>query len=590
MSPIKLGIQSKLFYYFLAIITVTLASGGLIIEEILVYGRMGNIQNDLLRHLRTIELMIKEIPVDVLHEHYPKLAIQLGRVLDMRVTFIDPHGVVVGDSAVNAGQLAHIENHAGRPEVVDAAAHGMGSITRYSSTIGADLFYMAYTVQSGADKVVVRLARSLKDLQDEITQLRQLVALSVLLALLMAAVMSGLASYLATKSLRRLVRQAMQITGSGHKERLVVNSQDEIGGLAASFNAMLGHLEQLMASVTLERDRLKTVLEGILDAVIAVDAYGRITLANHAALTLLGLKVTPIFRYLEEVLPRDQLDGLLPPYLGGVGHKEIELRGRNSRRVVVTSACTASDKGCIILMRDITERHRLQQIQRDFVASASHELRTPVSIIRLNAETLMDGALEDPEVSTGMVEAIFRQSLRLSQLVSDLLDISRLESGSHRLNPGTIQALSVAQRVEESLLPLREGKGIALFNQVDPELVVFADGSAMEQVLTNLVTNALKYTPSGGSVVLDGHKGEGDWVRFQVVDDGPGIPLEHHAFLFNRFYRVDPGRSREMGGTGLGLTIVKHLVEAMGGRVGLEAVLPHGCCFWFTLPTQPPGE
>ncbi|MBF0610295.1 MAG: HAMP domain-containing protein [Magnetococcales bacterium] len=586
MASLKIGIQLKLFVYFLVIISMTMASGGFIIEEFLVHWRMENIQISLLRHLRFIELMAKEIPPSVLHEHYPQLAKRMGDVLDMRVTFIDEGGWVVGDSAVSSSQLSTVENHKSRPEVQQALSHEAGTSTRHSSTTSEDLYYMAYVARLGEDRVVIRLARPLHDLQNEISQLRMLILSSLLVAFVLAAFMSGMASRMATRSLRTMVQQTARITGGDQRSRLEISSQDEIGGLAASFNTVLNHLEQLMASVALERDRLKAVLEGIVDGVMALDAYGRIILANHAVIQVLSLKMTPVSRFLEEILPRDQVDGLVPPYSDKVyqGEIELKLKGGGSKRIQVTAVPTQSDRGLIILMRDVTERHRMQQVQRDFIASASHELRTPVSIVRLNAETLLDGALEEHEMAITLVEAIFRQSLRLSQLIGDLLDLSRLESGSHHLNLTMVSAFDVLGRVEEGLFNMMESKNICYINQIPDELMVFADPSAFEQILTNLVGNAIKYTPADGQVEVKVKRLAGDWVCFMIQDNGPGIPEEHHPLLFNRFYRVDPGRSREMGGTGLGLAIVKHLVEAMAGKVGLDAVEPHGCCFWFTLP------
>ncbi|MBF0183905.1 MAG: HAMP domain-containing protein [Magnetococcales bacterium] len=584
--PSRIGIQFKLFAYFMLIICLALGIGGVVIETLLVSNRFEAIRQDLLRQLRTIELMITNMATGGTEESYSDLAQRLGTVLEMRVTIINTHGQVLGDSSIDRQHLLQVENHLHRPEVIAAMTAQTGTATRHSSTVNADLFYMAYKIAQGDRQLIVRLARPLHDLQQEITQLRQLVLGSLLLAMLLAVVMSLIAAHLATKPLRGLVAQAQKIAEGHPRKPLVVAAKDEIGGLADSFNCMLTQLEQSMDLVALERDRLRAVLEGILDAVVAVDASGHISLVNHAALTLFALDTAPIATHLSTLLPEDQLQGLLPPYLGDVCQKEITLTHLGEKRLQVSCACTKSDQGCIMLLRDITEKYRVQQMQREFVANASHELRTPVSIIRLNAETLMDDVEAEDEQSHFLLEGIFRQSLRLSKLVADLLDLSRLESGNMRFQPEPTAIRSMADQIVHSLHPLCREKNIQFDNQIDESLRLLVDPSALEQVLTNLFSNAFTYVPLAGQVILRLGAADPGWICLQVVDNGPGIPAAHHPRLFNRFYRIDSGRSREAGGTGLGLTIVKHLVESMHGKVGLHAVVPHGCCFWFTLPTE----
>ncbi|MEO5349743.1 MAG: ATP-binding protein [Magnetococcus sp. YQC-3] len=579
----KQSVQSKLFYYFLTIIILSLAVAGVIIEEVVVSVRMDLIRNDLLRHLRTVEWMVHSLPKPITPAAYHEMAGQLGAILAVRVSFIDDKGWVIGDSAVLPEDLHSIANHRDRPEVAEALIHGVGSATRSSTTVNTDLFYLAYAIRQEDQAMVVRLARPLQDLQDEIASLRGLVFFPALFAAMLAILMSRLAARLFTRPLRGLVKQAKLISGQQSNSRLVTDAQDEVGGLATSFNLVLNQLEEVMASVSLERDRLKIILEGILDGVIAVDRAGQILLVNQAAMSLFGLGTFPSACNLSELISGDQLAGLVPPCLDDVCRKEITLPGRDNKQLLVTATCTANGQGCILVLRDITEKNRLQQVQRDFIASASHELRTPVSIIRLNAETLIDGGNEPEEVNF-LVEAIYRHSLRMSQLITHLLDLSRLESGNYPLRCQSFLLLPVTQQVAESLHPWLESREITLINRIETDLTLFADPSAVEQILLNLVSNAIRYTPVRSRIVLwakPQHKNE---MMIAVEDNGEGIPEEHYPRLFGRFYRVDPSRSREMGGSGLGLTIVKHLVEVMGGGVGVTSVQPSGCCFWFTLP------
>jgi two-component system phosphate regulon sensor histidine kinase PhoR len=223
-------------------------------------------------------------------------------------------------------------------------------------------------------------------------------------------------------------------------------------------------------------------------------------------------------------------------------------------------------------------------MRRDFVANVSHELRTPVSVIRANTETLLEGALEDSEFAPKLIDAVHRNAERLTLIINDLLDLSRLEAGSYSLHSGRSCVRTVAERVAESLHEKADAKKSTIIVDLDPELAVMTDEAALFQVLVNYVENAIKYTPEGSTIRMEAHRRKTK-VRTSVRDNGPGIPAEYRNRIFERFFRVDPGRSREMGGTGLGLAIVKHLVEVMGGRVGVSPVEPNGSSFWLDLPS-----
>lgn len=237
----------------------------------------------------------------------------------------------------------------------------------------------------------------------------------------------------------------------------------------------------------------------------------------------------------------------------------------------------------MFLLEDVTTMRRLETMRRDFVANVSHELRTPVAVIRANAETLMAGAKDDPQMATRLIDGLHRNAERLARILADLLDLSRLDAGQYRLE---IAPTSVRAVTEQSLSTLEShalSRNITTVVHVADTLAVHADPKALDQILVNLIDNAIKYANPQGRVWIEANE-LGDDVRIDVRDDGPGIPEKHRERVFERFYRADPSRSREAGGTGLGLSIVKHLVESMGGTVGVEANVPRGCIFWFTLP------
>jgi two-component system phosphate regulon sensor histidine kinase PhoR len=283
------------------------------------------------------------------------------------------------------------------------------------------------------------------------------------------------------------------------------------------------------------------------------------------------------------LLPTIDVDDLLrtddaePPMV------ELDLPGPPPRRVLVHASRTAVRDGAVLLLEDVTDVRRLENVRRDFVANVSHELRTPVSVIRASAEALIDGGLDDKARAARFAAALHRNAERLSRLVSDLLDLARIESGRHAITMSTVCVADVVKGIVDNLQPIIDARHHSVVVDVPDDVIALADGSGLEQVLSNLLDNAAKYTPEVGRIVVRARHHD-QRVVIEVEDNGPGIPAEHRDRVFERFYRVDAGRSREMGGTGLGLSIVKHLVAIMDGDVRVEAAEPSGARFVVDLP------
>jgi two-component system phosphate regulon sensor histidine kinase PhoR len=372
-------------------------------------------------------------------------------------------------------------------------------------------------------------------------------------------------------------------------QRLPIPSNDELGRLAGSFNELVGELDHTLKSLAGERDRLETILEGMTEALLALDPEDRVTHVNRAALELLTLSQSPVGHGLIELVRVPALAELMERVHAERGAAESELLLPSSRQVLARAAPIKSTRGTILVMLDITEMRRLEKVRRDFVANVSHELRTPVSVIQANAETLLDGALSHPTRGPEFLGAILRNAQRLARLVSDLLDLSRIESGQLELEIQPTQVSSAVQRAVESIRGLATRKRLTVAANIADEICVMADSTAFDQILTNLIVNAVKYTPEDGHVEIRAEiagptTGADHAVHIEVCDDGAGIEPRHRMRIFERFYRVDPGRSRDMGGTGLGLSIVKHLVNAMRGEVGVTENPTGGSIFRVTLP------
>ncbi|HEY6003807.1 MAG TPA: ATP-binding protein [Anaeromyxobacter sp.] len=351
------------------------------------------------------------------------------------------------------------------------------------------------------------------------------------------------------------------------------------GGPAAELHDDVRELARLLDQRQLDRkaEAEQELLSALPEAAALVSKEGWVRVSNTAfdALAAAGRAagLTPL-----EITRSAELSEAVRRALEGTARRLDLVLGRETYLVHVAPLVRGE---VLVLMRDVTDAKRAEATRRDFVANASHELRTPVAAIRAAAETLLGGAIEDRSAARGFVEIVARHAERLSQLTQDLLDLSRLESRQWRFELARVDAAATSAQVVGLLAGAAREKGLALASEVPPGAAVLADARALEVVLVNLVDNAIKYTPKGGVTIRGQADGSG-WT-ISVVDTGPGIESHHLPRLFERFYRVDAGRSRDQGGTGLGLAIVKHLVHGMGGEVGVESG-ERGSRFWVRLP------
>ena len=385
-----------------------------------------------------------------------------------------------------------------------------------------------------------------------------------------------------TRDLRALVSRAGGAAPAG-------SEPDDLGALTGSVRRLTHELAETLGALRTERDHTRRVLEGLEEGVVLLDADGQVRTANQAAADLLGLGPADLGQSLPGRSRTPALADLLArAHAGEDATAEVALHHPGGeRRLLSAHARPLGPVGALVVLRDITEIRRLETMRRDFVANVSHELRTPVSIIRSSAEALADGALEDPAWAPQLLDAVTRNTLRLGRLINDLLRISRIEEGHLSLSTEPVELLPLAQEVVRILEPRRAARGQRFAVTVPDGLEVQADEGALEQILVNLLDNALLYTPARTTITVRAETAGGR-VRLEVADDGPGIAAHHHARVFERFYRVDAGRARDDGGSGLGLAIVKHLAEAMGGGVSLHNHPPRGAVFRVELPAAGP--
>ena len=354
---------------------------------------------------------------------------------------------------------------------------------------------------------------------------------------------------------------------------------DEIRQLTEWVNYLAADAARSHAGLARERVLLAAVAEGLTQGVIAVDAEHKIELLNDAARKMLHVSSSPVGEPLIEFVRVPEVFDLIDN--DEAGSAEVELSG--GTRALIRLARKWGGEGRVLLLEDVTTVRRLENVRRDFVANVSHELRTPVAVIRANAETLRAGAKDDPVMAPKLIDGLHRNAERLARILADLLDLSRLDAGQYRLEVVSVPLRALTEQSLSAVEPQVAQRNVEIEIEIAENLAVKADPKALDQILINLIDNAVKYTRNAGHVWVEA-KPEVDHVRIEIRDDGPGIAAKHRERVFERFYRADPSRSREAGGTGLGLSIVKHLVESMDGDVGVEPNLPQGSIFWLRLP------
>jgi two-component system phosphate regulon sensor histidine kinase PhoR len=335
----------------------------------------------------------------------------------------------------------------------------------------------------------------------------------------------------------------------------------------------------------------ETLFNSMIEGLLLLDENERIQLANRAFVQLFGVTVDVHGKTVLEVLRQHELAKLVEKVAAQkqvLGH-ELKLGGLSERWLQINAAAIfngeGKQQGTILVFHDLTRLKQLERTREEFVANVSHELRTPLSLIKGYTETLLDGAKDNPEVETKFLQTIQRNSERLQFLIEDLLTISELESGRLKMNLQSVRLRSLVDRVLEDFKTQAESRRVELKNEV-PDVTARADSDRLQQVLGNLIGNAIKYGRNDGHVGVTGHLSNGNSIELCVQDDGPGIPPESLERVFERFYRVDKARSREQGGTGLGLSIVKHIVQSHGGKVWAKSELGKGAAFYFTLPAK----
>lgn len=524
----------------------------------------------------------------------------LGEDSATRLTVIRADGLVIADSAENPSEM---DNHANRPEILAAGLHATGTATRFSNTLNTRMMYLALPVHTDGRLIgYVRTSLPLSAIDKRLSHFRNVVGLGVTLAAIVSLLIGVLLARHFVRPLVSMTAVADSMAQGDYRERLPATRKDEIGTLARAFNRMADISSERMDTIDTDRNKLSAILAGMVEGVVAVDPDERVVHMNDAAGNLLGaLPHESRDKPISEVTRIGELCEVLAATLREKrgAQRNLQLVTPSGDRVIEMHTSVLYDgqgelAGAVVVLHDVSRLHRLETVRRDFVANASHELKTPITAIRGIVETLIDDDKMPPAKLKRFLGKIRNQSLRLSALVGDLLSLSRLESQGEEAQRAPLDLrLDLRDVVLDStraLMPTGQERGITLETRLpQAPIEVAGDDEALCQAVTNLLDNALKYTPRGGRVWVR-LRTEGADAVIEVEDTGIGIEPRDRERIFERFYRVDKARSRELGGTGLGLAIVKHVARTHGGEVSVESVSGSGSTFRISLPVASPAS
>ncbi len=592
---LRRSIARKLTLTLVGFVALTTVTAGLYLNRALAAFAVETLEAGLasigrLLHDEARALVVRNAPPAEIHA----FAVRAARPTASRITVIAADGRVLGDSEVAVEDLPRVENHGTRPEVRAALAGRVGRDRRTSATINVSLLYVALPIVAGGRPIgVIRVALPLTAVTSSYAEIHRVMLAGGVVAL---AVAFGIGLFVAgrvTKPVVQMQAIARQMSEGDFTVRAPVRSPDEIGSLGRALNGLAARLREKIHDLGHEQAKATAILDGMIEGVIAVDGRDVILLMNERARSMFGLDATrgerkPFLEVirnteLHEVFRESRAAGE-----GSVSHRELRIASPVERRVQVNAVplrLAVDEVGVVMVLHDVTELRRLEQVRTEFVANVSHELRTPLTAIQGYLETLLSGALEERENARRFLDIVFRHTERLGRLLNDLTDLSNIEMGRVSLKLAPTRLDEVVDTVLAIMGPKAASGRVTLQSRLSSDLPsVLADRDRLVQIVINLVDNAVKYTSEGGRVTVQAQKPADGQIEVDVIDTGIGIPPADLPRITERFYRVDKARSRELGGTGLGLAIVKHLVFAHGGQLRIESEPGRGTTVRVTLP------
>lgn len=577
-------IRWRLTIAYIAIIWFAMTSVGLVLSYLIEKQYYVGYQRSLTSHAALVK--------SVIEDHYRQTGFtgnpdntcrELSNKINARVQIVGSGNRIIGDSS--RGPETSFQ-----PD--DPAEHlkSFGCRVCHPEARSSEIMVVSQPITFAGQKIAVaRVSSSLFAIKQTTARMRRIIFTALIIAAILAAALSQRLAFSIARPISEMSSVAKTMAEGDLSQRVTVSSSDEIGQLAASFNAMAIKIEKMLAEMTEDNDKMETILTTMADGIVFTDETGKVALFNKASEGIFDRRSEDVLgETIDELDLHPDLTKMVRETLKSQRMVRKELRMAEPSSTSLSAYCypvrdqSSNVKGSVIVLHDLTEIRRHEKSQKEFVANVSHELRTPITAVRVTAEALLSGAKDDPKLLDRFLATLVKESERLSLLIDDLLEIAKRDSGRRDIRRSEIVLRDLVERVAALF------RGRALQNQIQitvdvPDLTVYADGQQVEQVLANLVDNAIKYNSANGKVTITAED-DAEVVAISVADTGIGIPHGEIPRVFERFYRVDKARSRQLGGTGLGLSIVKEIVEAHGGTITVETRLDEGSTFTFTLP------
>ncbi len=587
----RINIQHKIALIFIIISAIILLGVFFFLSNNLQDHTYNRIRSNVFKQLSLCKSYLSDLLFENVNSYdLDGIADKIGGDLDLRVTIIGIDGTVYGDSELEDEALRTVENHLYRPEIQQALKTGIGESRRFSTTIKKDSLYTASVFEKNDTSGVIRLSIPLSEIEHLLNRLKQTLSLSLLAAFVLSVLVSYLASCFISRPLKEISSASHEIAHGNYSKKVTIQSNDEMGDLASTFNYMTEQVKASIEEVNEAKSRLEAVFLSMFEGVMVVDVNGSILLINETLKHFLKINEEPLGRKPIEVIRNLQIQEIVDNALrsnSGLISQEISTLLSEEKVLLVHATPIKKQEnieGAVLVFHDVTNLRKLEKVRQDFVANVSHELRTPISSIKGYAETLLEGALKDKENAKDFIKIILSDSDRLAALIDDLLNLSKIESGKLTMEAKPCKLLPLVEKVVGSLKGQINNKSITIKMDMSKDTPnILGDETRIKQVLLNLIDNAIKYNNTNGTITISAQE-VNDFIKIDIADTGIGIPNKDLPRLFERFYRVDKARSRELGGTGLGLSIVKHIIQAHNGEVSVQSVEGQGSTFSFTIP------
>lgn len=583
------GIQWRITIYFVLLVLVIMGILGAYIGTSVKNSQLDSLRTRLENESRiTAETSLPFFIDQDKKDGLDVLAKKLGGEIQARVTIIALDGTVLGDSEEDP---AVMENHANRPEIREALATGTGQSTRYSTTVEREMMYVAVPISFQEEILgTARVSLPLTTVESLVNRVRY----SIIVATIIATVLSILAAWLiarrTTKPIRDVTAASLRITrGEQLGETISTRARDEAGDLARAFNQMSRKLKEMVETISEDRVRLTGILENMADGVIMTDTEGNVILTNKAARNIFHIRsekpTGPVIETVRDHEVNQVIKLCLETRQEQIAQFESGISNRFLRAIALPVS-GAQISGALLLLQDLTELHGFQTMRRELIGNISHEFRTPLAGIKAMVETIRDGAIDDKEKAQDFLLRIDNEVDRLAQLVSELTELSRIETGQAKLKYEQVNLNELINEVATQLTPQAERKQLTISTEFASDIpIVLADRERVRQVIVNLLHNAIKFSDSAGRITITTRVTD-NAVETDISDTGAGIPEEDQPHIFERFYKAD--KARAGGGTGMGLAIAKHIIEAHNGKIWVKSEEGKGSTFSFSLPAQIP--